>query len=164
MQYCLHHPTSSPSTHSLLNPPLSILCEVMAKWLKIVAGACQVWVKVSLPPGGLPFEWLNQVEEGTGSHDTSSRHAQSYFRLAATRAVGTALNMKSMKLVIPLHTSYWSIHTKDESKRGTALAFIFGVNWLWRCGVTASFGVFCYKIKCKGKTSFMEFMWISKCR
>ena len=23
---------------------------------------------------------------------------------------------------------YWSIHTKDESKRGTAFAFIFGVN------------------------------------
>ena len=37
---------------------------------------------------------------------------------------------------------YWSIHTKDESKRGTAFAFIFGVNWLWHCGVTASFGVF----------------------
>ena len=36
---------------------------------------------------------------------------------------------------------YWSIHTKDESKCGTAFAFIFGVNWLWRCGVTASFGV-----------------------
>ena len=38
------------------------------------------------------------------------------------------LNMNSMKLVIPLHPLYWSIHTKDESKRGTAFAFIFGVN------------------------------------
>ena len=46
--------------------------------------------------------------------------------------------MNSMKLVIP----YWSIHTKDESKRGTAFAFIFGVYWLWPCGVTALFGVF----------------------
>ena len=36
--------------------------------------------------------------------------------------------MKSMKLVTPLHSLYWSIHTKDESKRGTAFAFIFGVN------------------------------------
>ena len=36
--------------------------------------------------------------------------------------------MNSMKLVIPLHSLYWSIHTKDESKRGTAFAFIFGVN------------------------------------
>ena len=36
--------------------------------------------------------------------------------------------MNSMKLVIPLHTLYWSIHTKDESKRGTVFAFIFGVN------------------------------------
>ena len=33
-----------------------------------------------------------------------------------------------MKLVILLHSLYWSIHTKDESKRGTAFAFIFGVN------------------------------------
>ena len=46
-------------------------------------------------------------------------------------------NMKSMKVVILLHSLYWSIHTKVESKRGTAFAFIFGVNWLWRCGVTA---------------------------
>ena len=51
-------------------------------------------------------------------------------------------NMNSMKLVISLHSLYWSIHTKDESKRGTAFAFIFGVNWLLRCCVTASFGVF----------------------
>ena len=36
--------------------------------------------------------------------------------------------VNSMKLVIPLHWLYWSIHTKDESKRGTAFAFIFGVN------------------------------------
>ena len=36
--------------------------------------------------------------------------------------------MNSMKLVILLHSLYWSIHTKDESKRGTAVAFIFGVN------------------------------------
>ena len=36
--------------------------------------------------------------------------------------------MNSMKLVIPLYLLYWSIHTKDESKRGTAFAFIFGVN------------------------------------
>ena len=51
--------------------------------------------------------------------------------------------MNSMKLVIPLHFISWnkdsnrrcdtatseSIHTKDESKRGFAFAFIFGVNW-----------------------------------
>ena len=36
--------------------------------------------------------------------------------------------MNSMKLVIPLHSLYWSIHTKDESKRGSAFVFIFGVN------------------------------------
>ena len=59
---------------------------------------------------------------------------------------------------IRLYSLYWSIHTKDESKRGTAFAFIFGVNWLWRCGVSASFGVFSHEIKCNGVTSFMEFM------
>ena len=36
--------------------------------------------------------------------------------------------MNSMKLVIPLHSLYWLFHTKDESKRGIAFAFIFGVN------------------------------------
>ena len=50
--------------------------------------------------------------------------------------------MNSMKLVIPLHfisrkktpndccdtTSPESIHTKDESKRDSAFAFVFGVN------------------------------------
>ena len=65
--------------------------------------------------------------------------------------------MNSMKLVIHLHSLYWSIHTKDESKRGTAFAFIFGVNWLWRCGVTASFGVFFHEIKCDG----MKISWNS---
>ena len=76
--------------------------------------------------------------------------------------------MNSMKLVIPLHPLYWSIHTKYESKRATAFAFIFGVNWLWCRGVTASFGVFFYKIKCNGMTSFMEFMplvaWVLWCQ
>ena len=37
-------------------------------------------------------------------------------------------NLNSMKLVVPLQSLYWSIRTKDESKRGTAFAFIFGVN------------------------------------
>ena len=79
--------------------------------------------------------------------------------------------MYSMKIVILLHSISWKdskrcwdttmpelIYTKDESKCGFAFAFIFGVNWLWRCGVTASFGVFFHEIKCNGITSFMEFM------
>ena len=55
----------------------------------------------------------------------------------------TEVHMTSMKLVIRLHFILWkkdskrccdtttpgSIHTKDESKRGSAFAFIFGVNW-----------------------------------
>ena len=32
-----------------------------------------------------------------------------------------SLLMNSIKLVIPLHSLYWSIHTKDESKHRTAL-------------------------------------------
>ena len=63
-----------------------------------------------------------------------------------------------MKLVIPSCSLYWSIHTKDESKRGTTFAFIFGVNCIWGCGVTASFGVFFHEIKFNAMTSFTEFM------
>ena len=51
-------------------------------------------------------------------------------------------SMNSVKIIIPLHfnslkkdskrccdtTTPESIHTKDESKRGSAFAFIFGVN------------------------------------
>ena len=66
--------------------------------------------------------------------------------------------MNSMKLVIPLHSLHWSIHTKDESKCRNTFAFIFGVNRLWRCGVTASSGVFFREIKRNSMTSFMEFM------
>ena len=51
-------------------------------------------------------------------------------------------SMNAMKLVIPLYSWYWSIHTKDESKCRTTFALIFGANRLWHCGVTASFGVF----------------------
>ena len=51
-------------------------------------------------------------------------------------------NPSEVRRLKRLHLLYWSIHTKDESKRGTASAFIFDVNWLWSCGVTASFGVF----------------------
>ena len=41
---------------------------------------------------------------------------------------GEGIFMNSTKLVIPLCSLYWSIHTKDESKRGSAFAFIIGVN------------------------------------
>ena len=39
-----------------------------------------------------------------------------------------ALNMNSMKLAVPSHSLFWSIHSKDESKRGNVFAFIFDVN------------------------------------
>ena len=53
---------------------------------------------------------------------------------------GAEVYMNSMTVVIPVHfmkkdskrccdtTTPESIHTKDESKRGSAFAFIFGVN------------------------------------
>ena len=47
---------------------------------------------------------------------------------ALTLEMVSSLNMKSTRLVIPLHSLYWSIHTKDESERGTAFTFIFDVN------------------------------------
>ena len=77
---------------------------------------------------------------------------------ACFKYVWESQSLNSMKLVIPLHELYWSIHTKDESKRGTAFAFIFCVNWLWRCGGTAPFRVSFHEIKCNGMTSFMEFV------
>ena len=80
-----------------------------------------------------------------------------YFWNAHSKYKSTSTNSK--KLVILLHSLYWLIDTKDERKRGTAFAFIFGVNWLLRCGVTASFGVLFHEIECNGMTSFMEFMW-----
>ena len=51
-----------------------------------------------------------------------------YYKQYRWGGKANALVMNSMKLVIPLHSLYWSIHTKDESKRATAFAFIFGVN------------------------------------
>ena len=39
-----------------------------------------------------------------------------------------SLFMNSVKLVSLLHSLYWSIHTKNKSKCGSAFAFIFGVN------------------------------------
>ena len=47
---------------------------------------------------------------------------------------------------------------KMKANAEPQFAFIFGVNWLWHWGVTASFGVFFQEIKCNGMTSFMEFM------
>ena len=51
------------------------------------------------------------------------------YKFAWNSCITQHKHMNYMKLVIPLHSLYWSIHTKDESKRGTAFAFIFGVNW-----------------------------------
>ena len=47
--------------------------------------------------------------------------------------------MKKDSKTMLWHYNAESIPTKDESKRGTTFALIFCVNWLWRCGVTASF-------------------------
>ena len=58
-----------------------------------------------------------------------SLHLEAQIGLAHSQLTTLCLQLlNSMKLVIPLHSLYWSIHTKDESKRGTAFAFIFCVN------------------------------------
>ena len=42
--------------------------------------------------------------------------------------VGNIINTHEFHgIIIPLHSLYWSIDTKDESKLGTAFTFIFGV-------------------------------------
>ena len=62
------------------------------------------------------------------SCDFSSYLIDMKTRSSIKRCSVTLFPMNSMKLVIPSHSLYWSIHTKDESKRGTAFAFIFGVD------------------------------------
>ena len=65
-----------------------------------------------------------------------------------------------MTVVIPLHSLYWSIHTKDESKTRNCICF-----HLW-CELTLA--LWChsivwslyYEIECNGMTSFMGFMMI----
>ena len=66
--------------------------------------------------------------------------------------------MNSMKLVFPLRSLYWSIHAKDESKRGTAFEHLWCELTLVCCGVIASFGVFFHELECNGMTSFTKFM------
>ena len=79
----------------------------------------------------------------------------------------------SMKLVILLHSLYWSIHSKDESKRGTIFALIFKVKLA--CCSSLPWSVWkqtrnwCHSIvwslfslkKSNGMTSFMQFMLIA---
>ena len=59
--------------------------------------------------------------------------------------------MNFTKLVIPLQSLYWSIHTKDESKRSSAIdsSVVVSQNRLE--------SLF-HQIKCDRMTSFMEFM------
>ena len=70
-------------------------------------------------------------------------HSIQYYQLVTS--------MNSRKLVILLHSWYWSIHPKDESKAEPRL-----LSSLVRCGVTALFGVFLHDIKRNGMTGFMD--------
>ena len=69
------------------------------------------------------FQWAAAHKESSKS-DFDMKVAQGFYNIWLIGIQG----MNSMKLVIPLHSLCWSIHTKDESKRGSAFAFIFGVN------------------------------------
>ena len=50
------------------------------------------------------------------------------FLIKSTPMLAKQIIMNYLKLVIPLHSLYWSVHAKDETKHGMAFAFIFGVN------------------------------------
>ena len=73
------------------------------------------WWSVKLAPQGSCSDWL--VVNCSFSIVWEVNSGQSF-----------NFGMNSMKVVILVHSLYWSIHIKDESKRGTAFAFIFGVN------------------------------------
>ena len=103
-------------------------------------------------------EW-HKIQLNSGHTNITSNCLNMLDMKMGCKQHNNGLDMNSMNFVIPLHSWYWSIHTKDESKHGTAFAFIFCVNWLWHCGFTASFGVFFHEIKCNGMTRFLEFMW-----
>ena len=70
---------------------------------------------------------------------------------SAQKRSSARTHMNSMKLVIPLQSLYWSIHTKDESKRSSAIdsSVVVSQNRLE--------SLF-HQIKCDRMTSFMEFM------
>ena len=126
------------------------------EWEEKSQGPVQGWCVEGLPTALFVFLGCSNIAQWL----IAWPHSVQYF----INEVARHMIMNSMKLVIPLHSLYWSIHTKDESKRGTAFTFIFGVNWLWFCGVTASFGASFHEMKCNGMTSFMEFMLeASKC-
>ena len=65
--------------------------------------------------------------------------------------------MNSIKLAIPLHSLYMSIHTKDERKCICLYLWCELTLVLW---CTASFGVFSHEMKCNGMTIFMEFITV----
>ena len=79
------------------------------------------WMKTTADIG------TNCVLDNSGGRSTLCKYDE--LKLGVLRAnTPVRVGMNAMKLVISLHSLYWSIHTKDESKRGTAFAFIFGVN------------------------------------
>ena len=66
--------------------------------------------------------------------------------------------MNSMKVVIPWHKLYWSIHTENESKRGTTFCFHLWCEWTLAFLYHSIAWNLSHEIECKGMTSFMEFI------
>ena len=56
------------------------------------------------------------------------RHVLFHKKTNFLTLAGSGILPNMIRAVNRLHSLYWSIHTKDESKRETAFAFIFGVN------------------------------------
>ena len=110
----------------------------------LLLGQPKYFNKELLPSSSCSFHFLSPVydtrrvlsKDMAKTHDSRERIKRSNGivknghsrKVSVQLQIIAGLDMNSMKLVIPLHSLYWSIHTKDESKRGTAFAFIFGVN------------------------------------
>ena len=78
------------------------------------------------------FFSFSEAKSSLNKAKTDAVRTVAYSIIIATAISGnvlsTSLYHEFHETFIPLHSLYGSIHTKDESKRGTAFAFIFGVN------------------------------------
>ena len=112
----------------------SVGMDAVTKWMNADNRKC--WQEIRFHCLGAPISDSQNVKralwvDGRGSYPgfmTGNKTHWCQCAMYDTCMYPGKLTMNSMKLVIPLHSLYWSIHTKDESKRGTTFAFIFGVN------------------------------------
>ena len=109
--------TISCSMRSAFPPPFARLQQCVALYYYWRCSELEAWPEVT--SAAFAPHYLKPPPQ--------PRPCQASF-LTTPSCVAMEISMNSMKLVTSLHSLYRSIHTKDESKRGTAFAFIFGVN------------------------------------